>query len=66
MTGFAGDRVWVPELRGRGRLWEVLWGVALRRQGVRESRRLIVHSGENANREGSGLGLVCTMGEIAS
>ena len=25
MTGFAGDRVWVPELRGRGMLWVVLW-----------------------------------------
>ena len=31
LTGFVANRVWVPELRGRGMLWVVLWGVALRR-----------------------------------
>ena len=65
MAGFAGDRVCVPGLRGRAMLREVLWGVALRRQGVRESRRLVVHSVENATWEESGLSLVCRVGEIA-
>ena len=31
VTVFAGDRVWVPELRGRSMLWAVLWGIALKR-----------------------------------
>ena len=47
MTGFV-DQVWAPELRGRGMLWVVLWGVALRREGVRESRKLIARRGESS------------------
>ena len=48
VTGFVGDRVWVPEMRGRDMLWVVLWDVALGRYGVHGSRKLSVRTGENA------------------
>ena len=62
LTGFAGGRVWVPEMRSRGMLWVLLWSVALGCQGVRESRKLSVRRRENATWEGFGLSLVLQNG----
>ena len=57
--------MWAPDVRRRGVLWVVLWGVALRCSGVRESRTLSVCSGENATWEGFELSLVCRIGALA-